>query len=234
MDIKTNNRRENHCETCAYKSFLFDTLTHDERLEINLNKQEREFRRGEIICHEGEEIKNFIYLKEGLVKLYKQAKDRHEHIISIAKPLDFIGLLSVFSNSKYIYSIRAVENSTLCFIQLETISSILKQNGEFALSILEKMSTISDQVLKTQIDLASKQLRGRIAYIILLFADQIYESTRFDLPISRKEMGDLIEMRTENEIRILSEFRKDGLVKIEGTTFEILNMDMLRKISDLG
>lgn len=224
----------NTCENCAYKSYLFDTLTEEERLELNINKQERIFRRGEIICHEGEEIKDFIYLKEGLVKLYKQAKDRHEHIISIAKPLDFIGLLSVFSNSNYVYSIRAVEDSSLCFIKLDTITSIIKQNGGFAISILEKMSIISDQVLKTQIDLAGKQLRGRIAYIILLFADQIYGSSRFHLPISRKEMGDLIEMRTENVIRIFSEFRKDGLMKIEGTTIEILNMDMLRKISELG
>ena len=142
------------CETCVYKSYLFDKLTKEERLEINLNKKECDFKRGEIICHEGEEIKDFIYLKEGLVKLYKEATARHEHIISIAKPMDFIGLLSVFSNSNYVYSIRAVEDSSLCFINLETIQSIIGRNGEFALSLLEKMSTISDQVLKTQIDLA--------------------------------------------------------------------------------
>ena len=96
------------------------------------------------------------------------------------------------------------------------------------------MSSISDQVLKTQIDLTGKQLRGRIAYVILLFADQIYQSRLFDLPISRKEMGDLIEMRTENVIRILSEFRKDGILRIDGKRFEILNMELLRKISELG
>jgi CRP/FNR family transcriptional regulator len=222
------------CDTCVYKSYLFDELTKEERLQINLNRVEREFNRGETICHEGEEIKDFIYLKEGLVKLYKEAKGRHEHIISIAQPMDFIGLLSVFSNARYIYSIKAVERSSLCFIKLETIRSIIYSNGDFALSILEKMSNISDQVLKTQVDLAAKQLRGRIAYIILLFADQIYRSSRFDLPISRKEIGDLIEMRTENVIRILSEFRKDGIITIEGTTIEILKTDLLRKISDLG
>lgn len=222
------------CETCIFKSYLFDKLNREELLEINLNKTERDFRRGEVICQEGEEIENFIYLKEGLVKLYKEAKDRHEHIISIARPLDFIGLLSVFSNSRYVYSVSAVEDSALCFIQLDTIKSIIKRNGEFAISILEKMSIISDQVLKIQIDLAGKQLRGRIAYIVLMFADQIYRSGKFDLPISRKELGDLIDMRTENVIRTLSEFRKDGLLRIEGKTIEIRNMELLRKISELG
>jgi CRP-like cAMP-binding protein len=222
------------CETCGYKSYLFDELSQEELLEVNLNKRELDFKRGEVICHEGEEIKNFIYLKEGLVKLYKKATGRHEHIISIAKPMDFIGLLTVFSNSNYLYSIQALEDSSLCFIHLDTIVSIIKRNGGFALSILEKMSIVSDQVLKTQIDLAGKQLRGRIAYIILLFADQIYHSAKFDLPISRKEVGDLIEMRTENVIRTLSEFRKDGLLRIEGKTIEIRNMDLLRRISELG
>ncbi len=227
-------KRELNCETCDYKSYLFDTLNHEEQLEVNGNKTERNYRRGEIVCREGDEIREFIYLKEGLVKLYQEATGRHEHILSIAKPMDFIGLLTVFSNSTYLYSIRAVEDSSLCFIKLDTIKTIIKQNGDFALSILEKMSTISDQVLKTQIDLAGKQLRGRIAYIILLFADQIYHSAKFDLPISRKELGDLIEMRTENVIRTLSEFRKDGILHIEGKTLEIRNMDLLRKISELG
>lgn len=230
-----NTKGKGHtCETCVYKSFLFDTLTREERSEINLNKKEYDFKRGDLIVGEGEEINDFIYLKEGLVKLYKEATARHEHIISIARPMDFIGLLSVFSNSNYVYSVRAVEDSSLCFIKLETIKSIIGRNGEFALSLLEKMSSISDQVLKTQIDLTGKQLRGRIAYVILLFADQIYQSRLFDLPISRKEMGDLIEMRTENVIRILSEFRKDGILRIDGKRFEILNMELLRKISELG
>lgn len=222
------------CEACVYRSYLFDPLSREELMEVNLNKTEHRYEKGEIICQEGEDIKSFLYLKEGLVKLYKEGKGRHEHIISIAKPMDFIGLLTVFSNSKYLYSICAVEDSSLCFIQMSTIQSIIKRNGIFALSLLEKMSSIADQIMKTQIDLSGKQLRGRIAYIILMFADQIYGSGTFDLPISRKEMGDLIDMRTENVIRILSEFRKDGLLRIEGKTIEIRNMEMLRKISELG
>ncbi|UCG27563.1 MAG: Crp/Fnr family transcriptional regulator [Bacteroidales bacterium] len=228
-DINTGN-----CDSCIYKSILFEGLSSEELRIINHNKTVRIFSKGEYICHEGDEIKRFICLKEGLVKLYREGKSRHEHIISIARPMDFIGLLGIFSNSNYLYSIVAIEDSDLCLIDLESIKSIIKSNGTFALNILEKMSSVSDQVLQIQIDLAGKQLRGRIAYIILLFANQIYKTNRFDLPISRKEIGDLIEMRTENVIRILSEFRKDKLLKIEGKTIEVLDMELMKKISELG
>ena len=223
-----------NCEFCVYKSYLFESLTGEELALVNLNKSERLFHEGDVICHEGDGIKEFFYLKDGLVKLFKEGKSRHEHIISIAKPLDFIGLLSVFSNANYIYSITAIEDSLVCFIDLETIKLIIKRNGEFAQSLLEKMSSIYDQVLDTRIELNKKQLRGRIAYILLMFSGQIYNSNKFDLPISRKELGDLIDMRTENVIRILSEFRKDSILKIEGKTFEILDVELLEKIKELG
>lgn len=223
-----------NCEFCVYKSYLFESLTGEELALINLNKSERLFHEGDVICQEGDKIKEFLYLKDGLVKLFKKGKSRHEHIISIANPLDFIGLLSVFSNANYIYSITAIEDSSVCFINLETIKLIIKKNGEFAQSLLEKMSSISDQVLDIRIELNKKQLRGRIAYILLMFSGQIYNSIKFDLPISRKELGDLIDMRTENVIRILSEFRKDGILKIEGKTFEILDVELLEKIRELG
>lgn len=223
-----------NCEFCVYKSYLFESLTGEELALVNLNKSERLFHEGDVICHEGDEIKEFLYLKDGLVKLFKEGKSRHEHIISIAKPLDFIGLLSIFSNANYIYSITAIEDSSVCYIDLETIKLIIKKNGEFAQSLLEKMSSISDQVLDTRIELNKKQLRGRIAYILLMFSGQIYNSNKFDLPISRKELGDLIDMRTENVIRILSEFRKDGILKIEGKSFEILDVELLEKIRELG
>jgi CRP/FNR family transcriptional regulator len=91
-----------------------------------------------------------------------------------------------------------------------------------------------DQLLETRLSISNKNLRGRTAYIILMFANDIYQSNRFDLPISRKEIGELIDMRTENVIRILSEFRKDQLIKIEGKRIEILEMTRMERIANFG
>ena len=201
---------------------------------MNLNKKEIVIEKGEIICQEGEEIKYLVYMKEGLVKLYKTGAGRTQQIISIATPRDFIGLLSVFSNTEYIYSLAALEDSSLCMIDMKVIKKIILQNGKFALSLIEKMNRISDVVLSNKVELGIKQLRGRIAHILLMFAGQVYESDIYELPVSRKEIGELIDMRTENVVRILSEFRKDQLIGIEGKKIEIKNKPMLEKISELG
>lgn len=223
-----------NCKDCVYRSWAFKNLTSEELKMINEHKVEKFYRKGEQICTEGEEISSFMYLQNGLVKLFKTETNRKEHIISVAKPRDFIGLLSVFSNTRHVYSITAIEDSIVCFVSLDLIKSFIKDNGTFALDFFEKISSVSDSVIKTRIDINTRQLRGRIAYILLLFAKHIYNSDSFNLPISRKEVAELIDMSTENVIRVLSEFRKDRLIQIEGKKIEILDRAKLEKIYELG
>ncbi|PLX10242.1 MAG: hypothetical protein C0597_17195 [Marinilabiliales bacterium] len=223
----------NDCKDCIYRSWAFKKLSSEELQLINKNKVERFYRKGEQICAEGDNINSFMYLQNGLVKLFKTEINNREHIISIAKPKDFIGLLSVFSNTKHIYSINAIEDSIVCFVDLEIIKKFIKTNGSFAFDFFEKISAVSDSVIKTRIDINTRQLRGRIAYILLLFAKHIYDSNKFNLPISRKEIAELIDMSTENVIRVLSEFRKDKLIQIEGKSFEILDIKRLEKVYEL-
>ncbi|MCB2197130.1 MAG: Crp/Fnr family transcriptional regulator [Bacteroidetes bacterium] len=228
------NHKVHNCKDCVYRSWAFKNLSDEELKLINTKKVEKFYRKGEHICVEGDEIKDFMYLQNGLVKLYKTETNTREHIISIAKPKDFIGLLSVFSNKAHIYSITAIEDSVVCFVDLELIKSFIKSNGIFAIDFFEKISAVSDNVIKTRVDINTRQLRGRIAYILLLFSKHIYNSTKFSLPISRKEIAELIDMSTENVIRVLSEFRKDKLIQIEGKSIEILDLEKLEKFYELG
>ena len=223
-----------HCTECAFRSLLFDKLDFDELLKMDEYKSEVKYQKGEEILIEGDKIKEFVYLKNGLVKLSKMTENHKDHIISIAKPKTFIGFLTVFSHDTYQYTITALEESTLCFVDINVVKNTIKENGTFALDVLSKISQVSDEIINRRVNICSKQLRGRIAYLLISFSKEIYYNTKFDLPLTRKEFGELIDMSTENVIRILSEFRKDELIKIGGSKIEILNFESLNKISRFG
>ena len=222
------------CQTCTFKSLLFTKMKDDELQFINKDRKEFLFDKGEMIIGEGSPVKEFLYLKRGLVKLVKKGENQKERIISIARPMDFVSLLSTFSEKKYNYSISALEESTVCTINLESMKEVVKQNGAFALELLELITRSSNFVIQSTYDIDDKHLRGRIAYILLWFSQKIYHKLKFELPISRKEIGELINMTTENVIRILSEFRKDEIIKIDGKGIEILKLDLLERLSKSG
>jgi CRP/FNR family transcriptional regulator len=230
----SNILQNNSCVDCFFKSRLFDSLTDDELNLISLKKKQLKFKKGDLIYSEGEKVENFIYLQKGLVKVNRKVNVSSNRIISISQPKDFVGFLSVLSNDYHLYSITAVEDAVACLIPIDIIKSIIKNNSEFSLKVLEYISNVNEDLLKMRIDLSSRQLRGRIAYILLYFSDRVYKNTVFDLPISRKEIAELIAMTTENVIRILSEFKKDGIITIEGKTINIIDKSRLLRISDLG
>jgi CRP/FNR family transcriptional regulator len=56
----------------------------------------------------------------------------------------------------------------------------------------------------------------------------------FDLPVSRKEIADYIGMSSANVIRTLSDFKRDGIIKVYGKTIEVVDINKLEIISKRG
>ena len=179
-------------------------------------------------------IKDFSYLKSGLVKLYRTDQTGKEQIITIARPMDYVSLLSVFSNKHYNYSVTALQDSVTCNLKLADITTLISQDGTLALNLLGKMSRVADTIILESLEIRKKHLRGRVAYLLIYFARTIYFADEFELPLSRKEMAEYVGMTTENVIRTLSEFRKDGILKIYGKTIHIVNMESLESIAEFG
>ena len=223
-----------NCELCELKGLFFLNLEGEQLDIVCSGKVEREYAQGDSIIKEGTMIQNFIYLKSGLVKLFRSDLGGREHIITIAKPFDYVSLLSVFSDDYYNYSVTALEDSVTCSIKMKDVKSIINNNGSLALNLLKRMSHIADKIILDSLDIRTKHLRGRVAYLLIYFSQHIYHSSEFDLPLSRKEMAEYVGMTTENVIRTLSEFRRDGILKIYGKTILIMNLDTLRSIAEFG
>ena len=222
------------CEKCDLKELFYENVE-EHIIEIVCNtKVENEFKKGDVIIEAGRPIESFIYLKSGLVKLFKPGDDEKGQIIMIAKPFDFVSLLSVFSDINYNYSVTALEDSVTCNIKLGDMKKMIKENGDFAMSIMNKMSKISDTIILESLTIRKKNIQGRVAYILLFFSDQIYETDYFELPVSRKEIAEFIGKTTENVIRTLSDLRKDGIIKIFGKSIEIVDKSKLQQISEFG
>lgn len=222
------------CDNCPHRSFILDELSIDELEIVFKSKKDKKFKRGEFIVKEGEKIEGFVYLTSGLAKIHKIEFQKSEQIIGISKPFDFIGFLCNFTGGYSKYSYTSIEDSTACFIPIKIIKDLIISNGNFSLNLLKNLSKTAEEIIENRFKLNSKHLRGKIAFVLLFFSNEIYKNDTFSLPISRKEIGELINMTTENVIRILSEFRQDNIIFIDGKVIKILNKDFLKKINDVG
>ena len=223
-----------NCSNCALKTVFFDSFK-DEELEFYCESRvEVKVPAKEFIIKQGAEIKDFIYLKEGLIKLFRTSDNGKSQIISFGKPMDFVSIQSVFSEKKYNYSVQALIDSVVCVLDFNTVKDLIKNNGNFATSLLKQISFSYDRITMNTLDILQKRLYGKVAHVLIYFADQVYENDEYSLPISRKEISEYIGMSVENVIRTISEFRKDKIINIFGKKIEIVDLKSLERISLLG
>lgn len=222
------------CETCELRNLFYGHVDENRLNQICETRIEKKFDSGQAILCESQTIEKFVYLKEGLVKLFRTDQNGKSQIIAIGKPLDFVSLLSVFSDKEYKYSVTAIEPSVTCELPMDLIRTMVIENGSFAMGVIQKMSRTTDNILIDFLEIRKKQLRGRVAHVLLFFSNDVYKNNRFELPVSRKEIAEFIGMTPENVIRTLSEFRKDGLIKTVGKLIEVIDKERLRTVSEHG
>jgi CRP/FNR family transcriptional regulator len=209
-------------------------LTPEEMDLINKNSIDVRYKKGEVICKHGTFAPHIILLRDGLAKVYLEGLN-DSLILKIITSGNLIGLTSINDgNNVFPYSSMAYVDSTASLIDINIFRKILKQNAEFANSIINILCENSQQTFGRFFCLTHKQLYGRMADILLCLSERIFKERTFELNLSRKELAELTGMSTESVIRMLKKFKDDGIIKMTGKSIVIANYDLLRKISEYG
>ncbi len=224
---------ENKCAICLNKSAAAGKLTTEESLEMSANCLTVLFKKGDSIIRQGTYSTNVAYLKTGLVKIHINGP-YHIQLVRLVKPSNYLGLPTTFGDKINQYSVSAVEDSEVCFIDISFFRKMLATNPDFSNQILIELCKGELESYQKCVNRTQKQTRGKLADVLLDFADNIYHSDSFVINVTQEDMGNLIDASRESINRVLSEFVKDGVLKISGKQVEIINKQMLRTISVNG
>jgi len=222
------------CEFCSLKSSAAKELTDSELDVLGNNCAEVKFSIGDIIVKQDSFSTNIAYVKTGLVKIHIKGPLK-EMIMRIVKAPAYLCLPSTFGDKVNHFSATAIENNTsVCFIDLNTFKQFVYVNGDFAYQILLELSRGQLQSFHNCISNAQKHNIGKVAETLLFFANEIYNSQTFILPVSRQDLGDMTGSTRESVSRILTDFHSEKILKIEGRKITIQNALLLKQISEKG
>jgi CRP/FNR family transcriptional regulator len=221
------------CATCHIKCDIYSTLGKTGRGQEKINPVLAHFRKHDIICKQGNEVTHALFLIKGTAKLYIEGLNNRNIILYLLKPPAYIGLLSFFDSPAYSYSVAALEESIVCFIKLDLVKELYVENHDLLLNLNKAFGRSVSSIMKKIISLNQKQIRGRIAES-LIYLSKLNNSPAFNLGMSRKELGEMVAISEENAVRLLSEFAKETIISINGRKIEILDMTLLKKISEVG
>jgi CRP-like cAMP-binding protein len=230
-----NNEAAANCMICQNKSECFKKLSEDELGKADLGKVEITFKKKEIIAKQGVFASHMMYIKKGLVKQYIEGANGHKNvIINFFSPGQIIGISSLFGKSTFDFSVAAVEDATLCLIDINIIRELIKSNGEFSKMVMRRLCESNIYAHRQLFDLTNKQLNGRLAGALIYLAKEVFKNKKFSMSLSRNDLAEFTGMSTMSAIRVLNDFKEEGIIEDKNGSFEILNIDALEQIAKTG
>jgi|WetSurSiteA1Bulk_404760.scaffolds.fasta_scaffold01978_6 CRP/FNR family transcriptional regulator, polysaccharide utilization system transcription regulator len=202
--------------------------------EIRDNTQIVLYQKRDVIFRQFTPTSHIMYVMSGLVKIYKEGRNKRNFILKIAAPGDCISLMSDFGNVNHQYSASAILPAEIGYIDRQVFDEALKKNPELAVAVIRKLSTDGLFIFERLIGQSHKQLPGRIADVILYFADEIFKCEEFEFPLTRRELAELAGTTKESFIRTLAEFKNDKIISLEESKVAIKSMRIIRTLSELG
>jgi CRP/FNR family transcriptional regulator len=223
-----------NCDICLFKFISCQYMEPAEFEKLRKASVQLRFKKGEAILKQGARATHLAFLQKGIVKFFYEDERGKNLILTITKSPSLIGGANVFNESMNLFSIQAVEDCEVCMIDLAMLKEIAMENNRFLMKLLEMITGMFKDSILNFINLAHKQVNGRIADVILYLSGSVYRSQQFTLTLTRKELSEFAGCSTENVIHTLSRFHREGILNVKGKSIEITDYERLQKISKVG
>jgi CRP-like cAMP-binding protein len=212
----------------------FAKLPHEDQSFINSYKSSTFTKRGQVIFHEGRIPQGLYCLNEGKVKIYMIGNDGKEQVVRIVTPRGFFGLRALISGRTYLSSAVTLEDSVICMIPKPVFFETIQKYPEVSHCLMIFLSSLLAEAENKMLSLAQKPVRERLAETLIKL-HEVFNGNGGNnhISLSRADLANIIGTANESVIRLLSEFKDESLISIEGRRISILDFDKLRKIGKL-
>jgi CRP/FNR family transcriptional regulator len=224
---------KNTCDNCTEICDLARNIESGQSSNFLRAVSRVQYKRKETIVKQSSHSSHIIYLKSGLVKIFTERRNEKNIILKLVTPKNFLDL-SQLSSDNYNFSVVALKDSEVCLIPKDTFYKLVSHNSDLARVVFEDHSKLLTFLIDKISSLGTKQMHGKLADIILYLCSKEFKEIEVFNSITRRDIAEMSGMSSESAIRLLTEFKNDGLIKVEGKKIEINNIELMHRLSDIG
>lgn len=190
---------------------------------------------GAIIFTEGQAASGVYVLCQGQVKLLTTNSNGQALILKIAKPGEGFGLHSAVTGKPYEFTAEVLHPSRLTFIARADYWRFITDHTDACLQLgrhLSRDCQIAYDLVRS-IGLC-QPISGRLAGFLLKWSSRAVGRdgpVRVKLGLTHEELAELIGTSRETVTRTLSEFRKQHLIQLNGSTLLLWNRPALESLA---
>lgn len=218
------------------KLHLFEDLSEEELKDTLHYMQVRTFRRNEYLFFEEEGEPGIYILLEGLIKLLKETHDARIVIVRLVYPGDVFGWIEWGKRvPKNTYTAKAMVESTTLYISNRDFINLAIKHPAIAVKMTCEATANLLQTYETLKSIAGGKVEERIAKVLLEIADRIGKKLDdvivIEAPLTRNDIAEMTGTTVETTIRVMSKWKRMGIINTDRGYIEILKRRELEKLA---
>ena len=188
---------------------------------------EKTAKRGEVILLEGESGEVFFLVASGVVKVFKTSAEGKEQILSIALPGDSFSDVPVFDSDPSPVGVQAMGPVTLYGIRKRDLEIILRDYPQVSLNVAKVLAGRVRKLLSLVEDLSFRHVIGRVAKILLEYAQDVADSKP---RLTQRDMAAMAGTAREIVGRSLKTLEEEGTIRLDKHQIVITDREALKEM----
>ncbi len=201
----------------------------------------RKFTKGETLWREGAPALNFTFLVKGKIKIIKFRADGGEASLGVFDEGDAVGQIAVFRRMPYPASAVAINDGFCIEIFRDHFYGTLQKHQSLMEGMIEGIMARNLDLVRRVEELTTSSAEQRLAMLFHGLCEKHGKrktmengdmGIHLDINLSRKDIADLINVRVETAIRLMSRWNKVGPVSTQSEGFLVIDCDWLETLAD--
>ena len=206
------------CQSCEARHQGMCGALNSEQLTA-LSRQTRRIHHnaGEELIGDAMPITSYGNVLRGVIKLTKVLEDGRQQVVGLQFAPDLLGRL--FAPESRV-SAEAASDIDLCVVPKSAMEALVKENPALEHRLMLQTLRELDEAREWMVTLGRKNAAVKVASFIYLIASHIDPThegaaTKFDLPLSRADIGDFLGLTIETVSRQITKLKTDGVIEVE-------------------
>ncbi len=211
---------------------LFGELPADAVEQLASRAHSRRLSRAQILFSQGEPADHLFVVRSGSLRVSVNSPHGDDLILTVLKPGDTIGELSVLDGQPRSAAVEAQEASELLAVPAADIRAALLDHPSAMLAVVEQLSASVRRLTDTAADLVFLDVPRRLAKLLVNEATKRPDgSVVCELNMSQAQVASRLGATRQSLNRALSEFARRGWIAVDGTAVQLDDAEALRRFA---
>lgn len=206
------------CMSCEVRhGGICHSMSAHQLAEMNRIGRRRTIEPGVEVHSQGEPMRAYANIMSGVVKLTKVMADGRQQIVGLQFPSDFVG--QPFSEESSLSAVAAIDTE-ICAVPKAAMDRLVSSTPALERHLHGRAQLELDEAREWMLALGRKSAREKVASFLHRIATRQDLAgpgvLRFELPLTRREIGDFLGLTIETVSRQMTKLRQDRLIDVEG------------------